>query len=215
MNKFKKITLGLLGAALLTTGLYSCSNDNETVDVQQTENKTMHARTATSVLKQYYGSDLRVLSSVKIVDDLGSYILTKYAYPVNDFTDVYTLTDTKGEIEFLIELDKRVERIKSTNVFTSEVDFSSNLGNIKGLKDANFDLVSFGIRFPIGSGLRFWGWSCTPNEYITNELTNEDVGCFRTCVYMIMGQVDVSPTTYPCDGGPETPRIVGPDKMPK
>jgi len=33
MNKFKQITLGLLGTALLATGLYSCSNDNETTDV--------------------------------------------------------------------------------------------------------------------------------------------------------------------------------------
>ena len=53
MNKFKKITLWLLGAAFLTTGLYSCSSDNETADVQQTENKTASARTASSVLKQY------------------------------------------------------------------------------------------------------------------------------------------------------------------
>lgn len=29
MNKFRKITFTLLGAVLLSSGLYSCSNDNE------------------------------------------------------------------------------------------------------------------------------------------------------------------------------------------
>lgn len=215
MNKFKKITLGLLGAAFLTTGLYSCSSENETADVQQTENKTVSARTASSVIKQYYGSDLTALSSVNVKDDFGTYVLTKYAYPVNNFTDVYTLTDDKGEIEFLIELDKNVESIKSTNIFTSEVDYLSQIGNIKGLKDVDFDLVTYGIRFPIGSGLRFWGWSCTHPEYIKNELSGEIVGCSRTCVHMVMGQINVSPANYPCDSGPQAPRLVGDDKMPK
>jgi len=215
MNKFKKITLGLLGAALLTTGLYSCSNDNETTDVQQTENKTASARTASSVLKQYYGSELHALNSVNVKDDFGTYVLTKYAYPINNFTDVYTLTDAKGDIEFLIELDKNAERIKSTNIFTSEVNYVGNLSEIRGLKDINFDLVTYG-GFPIGRGLRFWGWSCTVGEVVMNPLSGVEESCTRRCVYNVMG-VSQTVGDFSCNGGdgPKAPRIVGDDRVPK
>ena len=216
MNKFKKITLWLLGAAFLTTGLYSCSSDNETADVQQTENKTASARTASSVIKQYYGSDLLTLSSTNVTDDFGTYVLTKYAYPVNNFTDVYSLMDTKGEIEFLIELDKNAERIKSTNIFTSEVNYVSNLSEIRGLKDINFDLVTYG-GFPIGSGLRFWGWSCTVGESVMNPLTGEEESCTRRCIYNVMEVSSGGPQNFPCYGaeGPKAPRIVGNDRIPE
>lgn len=210
MNKFKKITLGLLGATFLATGLYSCSNDNETTDVQQTENRTANARTASSVLKQYYGSDLRVLSSVNITDDLGTYVLTKYAYPVNNFTDIYTFTDVKGEIEFLIELDKRAGSIKSTDIINTDVYHVDDLNEIIGLKEVNFDLVTYGdgLKAPIGTGRRFFGWSCTFPENLGEE------NCSRTCVYQVMGNITKGPVTKGCDEQPQAPRIVAPSKIP-
>lgn len=213
MNKFKKITLGLFGAVLFATGLYSCSNDNETTDVQRTENRTANARTASSVLKQYYGSDLSVLSSVKITDDLGTYVLTKYAYPVNNFTDIYTLTDVKGEIEFLIELDKRAESIKSTDIINTDVYYVDDLNEIIGLKKVNFDLVAY-VDFPIGTGRRFWGWSCTQAETINDPHTGDLTSCTRTCVYSIMGNITKGPVTKNCDEQPKAPRIVEPSKIP-
>jgi len=158
-------------------------------------------------LKQYYGSDLSVLSFVKITDDLGTYVLTKYAYPVNNFTDIYTLTDSKGEIEFLIELDKRAGSIKSTDIINTDVYEVDDLNEIIGLKKVNFDLVAY-ADFPIGTGRRFWGWSCTFPENYGEE------NCSRTCVYSIMGNITKGPVTKGCDEQPQAPRIVGPDKIP-
>ena len=213
MNKFKKITLGLLGVALLTTGLYSCSNENDAINEQVIENSTFSARPSSDVIKKYYGKNLDVLKSINVNDDEGTYVLTKYVSPINEFTDVYSLTDAKGEIEFLIELDKKEERIKSTNIFASETDYIFKIGHIKGLKEVNFDLVAY-IDFPIGTGRRFWGWSCTKGENTYNQLTGEVTGCSRTCVYSIMGNITSGPVTKGCDEQPQAPRIVSPDKIP-
>ena len=153
MNKFKKITLGLLGVALLTTGLYSCSDDNETTTVEQSEQTALLSRPSSDVIKKYYGADLQVLKTADISDNYGSYILTKYVYPVNNFTDIYSLTDAKGDIEYLIELDRNTERIKSTNILTSEVVFVGDLNKIPQLKVAKYDLIDTSIsilaEFPV------------------------------------------------------------------
>lgn len=210
MNKFKKITLGLLGVALLTAGLYSCSNENDTINEQVTENSTFSARPSSDVIKKYYGKNLDVLTSINVSDDEGTYVLTKYVSPINEFTDVYSLTDVKGEIEFLIELDKKEERIKSTNIFASEIDYIFKIGDIKGLKEVDFDLVTFGdgLKAPIRTGRRFWGWSCTFPENMGAE------DCARICVYQVMGNITKGPVTKNCDEQPQAPRIVEPDKIP-
>lgn len=46
MNKFKKITLGLLGAALLATGFYSCSNENEVIESKESQDFSILSRDA-------------------------------------------------------------------------------------------------------------------------------------------------------------------------
>lgn len=46
MKNFKKITLGLLGATILSLGLYACSNDNETTPTNSsTEQNILSAKT--------------------------------------------------------------------------------------------------------------------------------------------------------------------------
>ncbi|WCM41210.1 hypothetical protein MG290_09595 [Flavobacterium sp. CBA20B-1] len=44
MKKIKNFTLGLLGATILSLGLYACSNDNETTTNSSTEQKGMAAK---------------------------------------------------------------------------------------------------------------------------------------------------------------------------
>lgn|SRR5690606_22302635 len=52
MKNFKKITLGLLGAAILSLGLYACSNDETTNSKQENseQNNTLQSKSETNVL---------------------------------------------------------------------------------------------------------------------------------------------------------------------
>jgi len=181
--------------------LYSCSNDNETIDTEQTENKTLSSRPSVDVIKQYYGSDLQVIKSEKVYDAYGSYVLTKYLYPVNNFTDVYSLTDAKGEIEYLIELNRRTEKIKSTDVFTSEVFLIENLNEIPELRRAKFDLIDASIEirasFPVFDGKKFWGWTCEKSEVLDNF--TGDVSCNLDCVYNVMRTQTGKTGSFGCD----------------
>ncbi|WP_177761588.1 hypothetical protein [Flavobacterium sp. I3-2] len=202
MNKFKKITLGLLGAALLTTGLYSCSNDNETTDAQQTENKTANARTASSVIKQYYGTDMHVLKTVKVINGDENCVLTKYEFPSNDYIGVYTLSDANGEIEFLIEIDKNKEEIKSFEISNNQVVLISDLAEIPVLKKTNFDLIDAAIsiraEFPVFNSPRFWGWDCTRTTN-HDKLTGEVVSCQLDCVYVTLWSKVSKTETFRCN----------------
>src|SRR5690606_32655260 len=69
MKNFKKITLGLLGAAILSLGLYACSNDETTNSKQENseQNNTIQRKTGTSVLtaRQVTESDATSISDSK------------------------------------------------------------------------------------------------------------------------------------------------------
>lgn len=202
MKNFKKVTLGVLGATLLTIGLYSCSNDNELTTVEQTDKKVLLARPYSDVLKEYYGKDLEALSSTNVYDSYGSYVLTKYAYPFNNFTDIYSLTDAKGDIEYLIELDRNAEVLKSLNILTSETINIGDLNKITQLKLSNYDLIDASISilasFPVFDGKKFWGWTCEETMVFDNTL-GVFTECGLSCVYNVFWTTTGKEGVFNCD----------------
>lgn len=80
------------------------------------------------------------------------HVLTKYVYPVNNFTDVYTLTDVRGDVEYLIELDRNAERIKTTNILTSETFDIGDLNKIPQLKLSKYDFDSYEVKKIMSNG---------------------------------------------------------------
>lgn len=54
MKNFKKISLGVLGAVLLTAGLYSCSNDNLDPNSSEATNSTASARVNSDSINEAY-----------------------------------------------------------------------------------------------------------------------------------------------------------------
>lgn len=85
MKNFKKITLGVLGAVLLTTGLYSCSNDSETVGITQSEKVTLNAKDSglkyevetMNFVNEFYNGKYSFVETEIIKDDFDSYEVKK------------------------------------------------------------------------------------------------------------------------------------------
>lgn len=124
MNKFKKITLGLLGAALLATGLYSCSNDNETTDVQQIE-KDAQARGVSkdTFLKNYYqGKVYNLGRNVGFSNIEGGFKLSEVL--LDDVNQVGYLIEDINTNKLLYFADKNLnsDELNFENLITGEKD---------------------------------------------------------------------------------------------
>jgi len=137
MNKFKKITLGLLGIALLTTGLYSCSNDNEETDKQQTENKTANARE--DKIQTFYGkiplkgvNDESTIPNIEVTVDVETEEVIGYKIdPI--VSEYYKIEPSELNTLFKIEMGSLI------NTLNGEPDrgekFTDHAGCIEACKD--------------------------------------------------------------------------------
>ena len=210
MKRIKNFTLGILGATVLSLGLFACSNDDRSEGV--TTEQKLAGKSNEDILTKYYGTKLLTENALEVYDSYGTYYLTKYYNDSSNSIDIYTLTDIKGNIEFIIELDKKSFIIKSYNIYSNEINYVNNIDRITELKNSSFDLIETSkitlAGFPVFNGDRFWGWACEEKNITENPLTGEVEGCTQKCSYSVFGTKSGN-NIYNCDDAPVNYKFVG------
>src|SRR5690606_8943878 len=169
MKKIKIFALGIIGATLITTGLYSCSNDEVNNPQQENteQNTNLQSKAATTADEGYayaldfYGTDISLGRSVDLVDPDTSEGVT-----VTEVT-VYGDTRARGYIVNKIENNDFLyfaDVNRTTNVLTTYEETTDEVLTFNNLLESpdyldtdKFDFIEYSPEYTTyGSGCGFW-----------------------------------------------------------
>lgn len=152
MKNFKKITLGILGATILSLGLYACSNEDASTEVQAKKQTNLAPKVSEFVITtgQFYMVNKGIL-----VNDLKEHYKLEYRFvseesiPTDSFEDFKSYYNTKnGRINGRLELiiDDVVEGLwiiqdGETTIVTTSSGASSYSCTYEGLRKCTVDKI--------------------------------------------------------------------------
>lgn len=163
MKKFKNFTLGVLGAAILSLGLYACSgDDNAAQNVEQTSNiKTKSVNSGLSYAKAFYGKEVEIGKSVDLIDPETKEGITLSEIIVSGNTQATGYIANKlgsGEFLYFADVDRESDILTTYDSNTKKQEIFTNLDKVENyLTTDKFDFIKYADEnIILGSGCSFW-----------------------------------------------------------
>src|SRR5690606_3609375 len=190
MKKIKIFALGIIGATLITTGLYSCSNEEVNNPQQENteQNTNLQSKPATTAGDGYvyaldfYGTDISLGRSVDLVDPDTSEGVTVTEVTVDGDTRARGYIVNKVENNdflYFLDVDRDTDILTTFEETTDEVlTFNNLLESPDYLDTDKFDFIEYSQDYmTYGSGCGFWKkvWGSCITRY-WYEIGNDD-GC--------------------------------------
>ncbi|SEH79950.1 hypothetical protein SAMN02927937_01502 [Paenimyroides aquimaris] len=216
MKKIKIFALGIIGATLITTGLYSCSNEEVNNPQQENteQNTNLQSKPATTAGDGYvyaldfYGTDISLGRSVDLVDPDTSEGVTVTEVTVDGDTRARGYIVNKVENNdflYFLDVDRDTDILTTFEETTDEVlTFNNLLESPDYLDTDKFDFIEYSQDYMTTSGdcgfwKKVWG-KCTFYGNI-NPIGNGLCSQTSTTVTYRLGKIantEPNHNTFPC-----------------